>query len=128
MKNEVAKRIKRLNKANQKRIAIMEKLFWSNYEKAIAKAKNICNDREGIYIGEVLSQSIMDIYINGEDDIKYEINKKVTRLRSLIEVERKGISPKTTDSIEDTLIDLLNYAAFHYAFRKTVEEMEVNKK
>ena len=102
----------------------LERTFWEEYKSVLVKCQGICKDRSNQYIHSSLNKSILEVFINGEEDIAYELNKKNIRLKSLLAREKEsGIEPKTTDSIDDTLFDMMNYAAFQLAYRKVVKLM-----
>lgn len=52
-----------------------------------------------------------EYWIHGIDDLAYEINKKVQRLRSVLEHKRQGRNPNF-ESEEDSLLDSINYHSF----------------
>jgi hypothetical protein len=56
---------------------------------------------------------LFDYYLYGEKSILHEIWKKVLRLRSLESCDKPNFESK-----EDTLIDLINYAAIYLSYLK----------
>jgi len=88
--------------------------FWKLYFEAIEKAQCLTEEKSKDYVGD---ESIYDYWINGVQDLLYEINKKVLRLRR----QQKNKKSNLTDGIEDSAIDLINYSAFLYAFLKSKE-------
>ena len=57
-----------------------------------------------------------DYFPHGETDLTYEIGKKIKRIDNSLEAEKKGVV--LAESIEDSVLDIINYAAFIYALRK----------
>lgn len=88
--------------------------FWVLYEQVFERAKEIVQDRKGYYHSD--KESIFDYWVNGTNDIEYELNKKLIRFRRILKASPNG--KKTIDKVDDTLIDLINYAAFAYAYIK----------
>jgi len=105
---------------NDRALENMEKEFWRLYDKAIEQAKALTKDRQESYIGE--GRCILEGAICGEMSMLYEINKKNIRLKGLLKTEAKHgeITSESTDSVEDTLLDLINYSAFHLVYREMV--------
>lgn len=55
--------------------------------------------------------SISDYWLYGEKSLIHELWKKVLRLKSLITRDKTMFESK-----QDSLIDLINYAAYYYAY------------
>ena len=109
------------NPVNERAMERLEKEFWERYQKAIDRAIALTKDRQESYIGE--GHFILEGAILGEGSMLYEINKKNIRLKGLLKAEEKHgkITAQSTDSVEDTLLDLMNYAAFHIVYREMVK-------
>jgi len=88
--------------------------FWKEYYKALEIAAQLTKDRKKAYCAD---ESILDFWINGPQDLVYELHKKVMRLRRQFKM---GLTEKTkgstVDSLNDELIDIINYSAFLKAF------------
>jgi hypothetical protein len=56
-----------------------------------------------------------DYWINGIDDLSYEMNKKLMRFRSVTALVKAGGKPNF-ESEEDSLINNINYHSFAVAF------------
>ena len=94
----------------------LEALFWMNYSSVLKEAKVLCEDRMPVYVGD---ETILEYWINGAQDLLYEINKKSLRLRRLF---KSSQTSETADKIDDQLIDLINYSAFLYAYLKVFKK------
>lgn len=109
------------NPVNERAMERLEKKFWERYQKAINRAISLTKDRQESYIGD--GHFILEGAICGEKSMLYEINKKNIRLKGLLKTEEKHgeITSHSTDSVEDTLLDLINYSAFHIVYREMVK-------
>lgn len=99
--------------------------FWKEYRKIMPQCQSMCEDRQPSYVSD---GSIVEYWIHGQDDLAYEINKKNKRLQGLLALEKtRGAdgTQKTADSIEDTLIDNINYNAFLLAFRRLLARKRI---
>ena len=85
--------------------------FWDLYKAAFQEAQDLTKDRMPQYVGD---ESILDFWIHGQNDLVYEINKKMIRLRRQLKTDKPC---ETTDRIDDTIIDMINYLAFLKAYR-----------
>lgn len=95
---------------------LIDEIFWDSFEETFNESKKLVKGRSKAYNSD---ESIIDYWINGESDLMYEINKKCIRLRrQLKEGLLEKSSEDTFDSIDDTLLDLINYAAFMRAYLK----------
>lgn len=114
------------NPVNERAMERLEKEFWERYQKAIDRAISLTKDRQDSYIGD--GHFILEGAICGEESMLYEINKKNIRLKGLLKVEAKQgkTTAETTDSVEDTLLDLINYSAFHIVYREMVANGSVD--
>jgi len=88
-------------------------LWLLHYDELCYKARNMKKLKMRDYDNGTVSQ--LDYYkFLGEKAFVHEIMKKALRLVSLYGQEKLP----ETDSIEDSLIDLINYSADLYAYRK----------
>lgn len=104
----------------------LERLFWREYEAVFSECQNLVNNRMEVYVGK---ETILEYWINGQLDLLYEINKKNLRLRRSVHAEEKEkpsqLPPeKPEGGIEDQLRDMINYAAFLLALRRTRRKIE----
>lgn len=109
-----------IDEKHSKFVQKLDKDFWREYKSILQKAIEISEDRHTSYVG---NGSILEYWIGGQNDLRYEINKKNKRLIGLLaleEKEGKDKTGKTTDNIEDTLIDLINYAAYFLSYRNAL--------
>jgi len=113
-----------INKHADQEIESVDKLFWDRYKAILKKAIDICEDRQVSYVGD--ASTILEYWPHGENDLIYEINKKNKRLMGLhaLESKKTGITQKTADKVEDTLLDQINYCAYLLAYRAMVETGE----
>jgi hypothetical protein len=102
----------------------MDNIFWEHYRTILQDAIKLTEDRQESYVGD--GNCIIEQAICGEAGYVYEINKKNHRLKGLYQLEAKGLGnqQKTADSVEDTLLDLINHAAFHLSYRRMVAARE----
>jgi len=91
-----------------------DEIFWKNYSDTLAEAEELTTKRMEAYVAD---ESILDFWINGPNDLVYEINKKMLRLRRQF---KQGLTETTKgspfDSVSDELIDMINYCAFLRAY------------
>lgn len=78
--------------------------FWSNL-KAMLIAKHNDYGRSGVKPPELAQ------HISATDGLLVRESDKLARLRQL---QSKGYAPKVAESIEDTALDLVGYAALLY--------------
>ena len=78
---------------------------------AFLKAAEIRQVKGGDYGG------IKDYFPYGDMSFMQMIHVKTKRLVHLADQARMGIEP-TNESIEDNLLDLINYASYYYEWRK----------
>lgn len=109
---------------HSKGIVAVDNIFWKRYKRILSKAMEISDDRQPSYVGDC--SSILDYWINGENDLLYEINKKNKRLIGLHRLEAKPQKEpqKTADKIEDTLVDMINYCAYLLSLREMIAKKE----
>lgn len=87
------------------------------YLEALAKAHAIkCEKAVDYNSGRITRE---DYYLYEEKSIINEIWKKVLRLVSLHDIETEPVN----ESIEDNLLDLLNYCADLYSYKRWKEEI-----
>lgn len=113
-----------INKYSDREKEAVDKLFWDRYKKILDDCVEICKDRQVSYVGE--ASTILEYWPHGENDLIYEINKKNKRLMGLhaLESKKTGITQKTADKVEDTLLDMINYCAYLLVYRKMLETKE----
>ena len=89
-------------------------MFWKHYDAVFKKANNLAKEKSKDYVG---NESIFDYWIHGEDDIIYEIHKKVLRM-----IRQKKFQAGTmSDGIEDSILDMMCLSAFLYSYIKVKE-------
>lgn len=98
----------------------MNERFKEFFLEAFDKAKDIALDAKDEDYNSA-DVDIVDYAILGEKSFLHEINKKALRLKSLLLSGKKPAN----ESIEDTCIDLINYAAFLYAFLRFKQEVHI---
>lgn len=104
----------RRSEAERKELA---KIFDAYVEDAFEKAFNIREERGKGYNNSVI---IPDYFPHGEQDIVYEVTKKLMRFENTMLAENCGL--EVDASAEDSIIDSINYLAFLYAYRKMKKE------
>ena len=94
-----------------------EKVFNAYVEEALARAQALREERGKGYNTTV---SIVDYFPHGEQDLTYELFKKLVRTESVIAAEKEGL--EIDGSVEDSILDAINYSAFLYAYYKMRKE------
>jgi len=92
-------------------------IFLEKYSEALERAEALFEEksRSG-YNSE--GEDIFEFWINGCSDLIYEIHKKSLRLKRVYDLtEKKGKTDSDLiDNMEDSALDLINYAAFLWAY------------
>lgn len=96
-----------------------DEYFWEEFSRILKDAKKLTEARRKPYNAD---ESILEFWINGPDDLVYELNKKVMRLRRQFKTDTFNLTRQTEsfDSVLDDLVDNINYSAFLYALLKTM--------
>jgi len=95
----------------------IERVFRAYVDEALAEAEKIRTDRAKGYNTKV---AVVDYFPHGEQDLTYELFKKLIRTENAMIAEDEGI--EVDGKVEDGMIDGINYFAFLYAFRKMRKE------
>ena len=95
----------------------LEKIFNAYVEEALQLAKDLREERGRGYNSNV---SVVDYFPHGEQDLTYELWKKLVRTENAMLAEQKGIA--IDGRVEDSILDSINYNAFLYAYRKMRQE------
>jgi len=95
----------------------IERVFRAYVDEALAEAEKIRVDRGKGYNSRV---SVVDYFPHGEQDLTYELFKKLVRTENAMIAEAEG--EDIDGRVEDGIIDGINYFAFLYAFHKMRKE------
>ena len=95
----------------------IEQVFNSYLAEAFEQAKEIMLDRGKGYNYDV---SIVDYFPHGEQDIIYELFKKLLRTENAMKAEHDGAD--VDGRVEDGIIDSINYQAILFAYYRMRKE------
>ena len=97
--------------------AELERVFNAYVDEALAKAGELRAERSKGYNSRV---AVIDYFPHGEQDLVYELFKKLLRTENAIAAEDAG---ETIDGrVDDGIFDGINYFTFLYAFYKMRRE------
>ena len=97
--------------------AELERVFNAYVDEALAKATELRTERSKGYNSRV---AVIDYFPHGEQDLTYELFKKLLRTENAMIAEAEGVD--IDGRVEDGIIDGINYFAFLYAFHKMRKE------
>jgi hypothetical protein len=99
----------------------IESKFWEELAELQQGGIDMIHEKSKQYVA---NGRIIDFWINGPSDLVYEINKKCLRLKRQMKQDQKD---SKADAIEDTLVDLSNYALFLAAYLRARKGFEDGK-
>jgi hypothetical protein len=106
-----------MKKRHPEERAKLEQIFNAYCEEAMSAASEIHQERGKGYNSNV---SVVDYFPHGEQDIIYELYKKLVRTENSMQAEESG--NEVDGRVEDSIIDGINYFKFLYAYHKMRKE------
>ena len=98
----------------------IQKQFFDEYKECMKKAEDLVAIRGTAYDGKAV---ITDYFPRREWDCLYEVKKKLMRVENILELEKTSPHEKInmSEPLEDSLLDIINYIAFAFVFRKMID-------